>query len=359
MLALSAFAKSPVTFQTLVGFNDVPGSILLIQNMPRVRNQGALPLCSGYTAATIAQKKACDSRKDKYPDCGNIPPEKEISPMSMVAWGRDIKADTDITNTLFFNRLSLNGDKYSSVQALYNSHKSFSFEPESCFSIDKLADKYSLADNILPKSMRAEFNVRTAERYGKLISDIEHLYMLNKKKKEQKDLSLCESCFSNQLNEMLGTHTDAEDVAYALERPEFDQFLHAVIYPYCRRLYIVTGKPRSFGYFPTKEVASNTRREDYLPKIKAILASGKPVAIDDVCIARNTGTDKCTSLHSFVIAGYKQVCSPLGKCRDAIKVHNSWGEKWQREHDDGWLDWESIMMNITDPQKIGTMGWLE
>jgi hypothetical protein len=45
-----------------------------------------------------------------------------------------------------------------------------------------------------------------------------------------------------------------------------------------------------------------------------------------------------------VISGYKKVCNG-SDCKDIFKVHNSWGEEWQKLNNDGWLDADQIVNN--------------
>jgi len=138
---LNSLIKETDAF-TIVDGRDV-GRPKEISNMPKIRTQSELPLCYAFAAATIAQKKACDTDKVKFPDpaiCSRMPPEqpeKQISPFSMVAWAKRSVVDGRVRDRVEFA-------PGSGSTALDNSQKAFSFMPESCLPFDKIV-------NTLPK----------------------------------------------------------------------------------------------------------------------------------------------------------------------------------------------------------------
>ena len=70
-----AFAIVPADFV------EKPGTKIVIENMPRIRSQAAFSICYGFAAATLAQKYYCDEKAEIIPNCSNLPPEREISPI--------------------------------------------------------------------------------------------------------------------------------------------------------------------------------------------------------------------------------------------------------------------------------------
>ncbi len=329
-----AMAKAPPAFQTVAGSVDTPGSLIEIKNMPRIRSQDSFGVCAAFSSAAIAQKKACDNDKEEFPDCSQIPSTKEISPFSMTSWARTTRKNMSKEDYASHLNLQIGGE-LSGGQALYNSRKSFAFMPESCYPFDQVANKYG--DN---KAL-----------VDKLLKDLEQLY--DKNKTEATATPPCETCLAAQINERLGTNTNKESIAEALTEKTFSEFLYRVVFNGCRRIPF-NPKP-DFEYFPK----TDAKRENLVPKIKEVLASGNPIHLDGVCITRDPVTDSCTGNHSFVISGYKKVCASSSPktCRDLVKVHNSWGEDWQKKYNDGWVDAASIVENISDLDKA-TLTWL-
>ncbi|MNH14364.1 hypothetical protein D3C79_739550 [compost metagenome] len=80
--------------------------------------------------------------------------------------------------------------------------------------------------------------------------------------------------------------------------------------------------------------------------IKELLAKKVPVALQFCAqpslTAKNIKT--CNKAgHSVVLTGFRQICDSRQVCRDSFKVHNSWGETWQKLNDDGWIDARKLL----------------
>jgi len=346
-------AKAPPVFQVVRGFRESAGTKIEISNMPRIRSQDSFGVCFGFSAAVIAQKKACDTDRKNFPldkvgkpyNCSDIPLEKQISPFSMVAWAKPTEKSTQIGDFMNHRNITLAGGEVKAgtgAHALNNSYTDFSFLPESCYPFDQVANKYG--DN--------------KELVAKLVEDLNKLYKDNRKT-EANTSALCESCLAEEINERLGTHIKAKNISKALEEATFAEFLHKAVFYGCPRIHLEPKPQPKVGYFP--ENSAEGTREKLLPKIKEVLNSGNPIQVDGVCVLRDEPTDECTGRHSFVISGYKKVCSAQNQCRDLVKVHNSWDEKWQKEHNDGWVDGQSIIENIDDKPAvgIGILSWLK
>lgn len=344
LITAMAAEAYPPTFQIISGdFTDEKGSVIEIPNMPRLRSQDSLPICIGISAATIAQKFVCDQKTKEYPDCSQIPPAKEISPFSMISWAKPTDEKGDPFS--YQNHKNITLGNLSGAAALMHSAKLFSFMPESCYPLDQIANTY------------ADKNKKEVDA---ILEELTKIYKDNRTKTEA-DIAAkpCDNCPSplEKINNSLATAASAREIHEALQANSFPEFMYAVIHEKCDRLRL-NPKPL-FNYFP-KEEDNITNGLDLLPKIKEILQKTIPLQIGNVCFLRDPD-NKCKGAHSFVISGYKRVCSTTSKnCKELFKVQNSWGKDWQNENNDGWVDAESILKNVTNTPKIntGTLSWL-
>ncbi|MEK6627419.1 MAG: hypothetical protein AABY53_02240 [Bdellovibrionota bacterium] len=338
-------------------FKDKRETIVEIHNMPRVRSQDSLPLCYAFSAATIAQKKACDADDDTFQDrsdpnfCSKIPPlsAKEISPFSMMAWAKAPIGGGD------------------GASALDNSHRTFSFIPESCLPFDQIANNITNKD---PKAI------------DKLMTEIDRLYNKNRienenKKREEVErrgateagVAICESCsvdnaLVRQINDGFGIVASVPTVFEALEKETFSEFLYSVmlgkqaLLPKCKKTGFIPFPRPKFDEYPKRE--TNAKKRDLLPKIIEVLKTKNPIQVGGVCLQKDLNTGGCKISHAIVVSGHKQVCNPLNQCRDLVKVHNSWGAEWQRKYNNGWVDAQTMIENIDDSPALvrGTLSWL-
>ena len=70
------------------------------------------------------------------------------------------------------------------------------------------------------------------------------------------------------------------------------------------------------------------------------LKGNTPVSLSGICLDEVEVVKdfkNCQNRHSVVITGYTEMCNKKNKCYRAFKVHNSWGEDWQKENSDGWV----------------------
>ncbi|KQT22279.1 hypothetical protein ASG31_02765 [Chryseobacterium sp. Leaf404] len=78
--------------------------------------------------------------------------------------------------------------------------------------------------------------------------------------------------------------------------------------------------------------------DDMKKKIIEILTvKKKPVMFSSATMIQLNGEPAEGMSHVAVICGYKKVKSlKNGELLELFKVHNSYGEKWQKENNDGW-----------------------
>lgn len=367
----TSFAKFPATFQIVEGFNEAPNSTVEIKNMPRFRSQDSFGVCYAFAAQTIIQKKICDDYNSDKPSipmiCNELPLNQEISPFSVATLARELKEEESALNSSLFKSINISDQKIAFV--LKNAAERFRFEPECRYPFDVVANKYGEKKEIV----------------NKVIKDIEASYIANKAKTEAR-ADICVDCIAEDVNEKLGTQVYAEQIEEALQKGTFQEFLYSIIFPEpsskqkclgekssskeCLQVKVNQSKCKELRYrirpeykrYPGGEEVGDNK--SMIAKIKEVLQknpTGNPVAMEGVCIERDSITGTCKSKHGFVISGYKKVCSN-SKCLDLIKVHNSWGKDWQDRHNGGWVHAESILENAKNDKgnfRQATLTWLE
>lgn len=297
---------------------------IVIENMPRVRSQDSLPICFGMSSAVVAQFYVCKERQISKcnhvdsRDKNSLNPKFEISPMSMVAWANknDLSVggrDGDHTNLYF------NGNGGFALDYLAESDTNTVLR-DSCYPLDQLANEYGF------------------ENKKKLNDNLEDLREDYKKRTEA---DFCQTCIVENLQQNFKVKTEAEDILSNLEIEPFDQFLYAGVFGSCGEKPIGFKTTPKFVTFPLHGSTANYK--DTISKIKEVLSKTRyPMVLDNVCGSFD-GDGKCIK-HSVVIHGYKKICKvDNSSCREVLKIQNSWGEDWQKQNDDGWLDAKTLL----------------
>jgi hypothetical protein len=99
-------------------------------------------------------------------------------------------------------------------------------------------------------------------------------------------------------------------------------------------------------------------------KIEQVLLNDIPIEIS-ICTA-NISSGECPDGegHSTTLFGVKEACDPgTNNCKTLVRIKNSYGWGWQRDHNNGWVDLDTLAQasmnldthsNITWLQKPGT-----
>ena len=70
----------------------------------------------------------------------------------------------------------------------------------------------------------------------------------------------------------------------------------------------------------------------------------KPLTFDSALGIDLNGEPGDNIGHSVVICGYKKVINIKTKeIIELFKIHNSWGEKWQKENNNGWCNAKNLL----------------
>ena len=122
-------------------------------------------------------------------------------------------------------------------------------------------------------------------------------------------------------------------------------------------------KPR---FWPENDYGEKHGKPTYkqtITQIKDVVVTKKRPILLTFCAVMKPefrSTKQCSDAgfgHALVIEGYRQMCDRKGTCVDSLKVRNSWGDNWQKENNDGWVDAKTLVdATFYDQQPLT---WLE
>lgn len=329
----SSFANVENTLRPL-DKNDFPTQKIEsnLPNLPRTRTQGKFNVCFGMSSAFVAQYFVCNHGKKPISNCASVPPNQEISPLSMVGISNRSRKDRGAGDPSNHYNLKFGGAAASSLGNLSLMGLCLA---ESCYPFDPIAKMYG-SDQAAVELM---------------LNRLKDLYNRNKGKTEA---DACLDCISKAVQEDLKSNTNIIDIRNALKMPTFEEFLYSVTLGKndngCEDIVEINPSAKFKG-FPTE---GNVTSDQIVNKAREILKQGYPLALDGICPIKEKGV--CAGTHSVVITGYREQCTAAGtKCRHVLRVQNSWGEEWQDKNDDGWVDAETMLGK--QPWPAGTLTW--
>lgn len=94
-------------------------------------------------------------------------------------------------------------------------------------------------------------------------------------------------------------------------------------------------------------------------KMQALIEQKKPFALAYCGLPPKSPKEDCKS-HQVVVTGFKSVTfDPKRGCNFAVKISNSWGTQWQKNHHDGWVDGCELATCALQRGEGARMTWLE
>lgn len=314
---------SKAAVKPTVIYKEVAGTKTEIPNMPAYKTQNQLGECRAFALAALIQWYACYEWKKDIPDCKNPPADSAISYFGMMMYthqdydiGETFQPDQDISRGMWdiLGHIRLKGNN---------------FILESCKPFNVMATNFDMNTGEGKRKKDAFFDY------------LRKMYDSNKGKTEA-DIKDCLDCIK-EINKNAGLNASVVSLKKALLKDSYDKFLYSLFFDGCE----LEGFP--FSYQPVVYPSDNLNitSEDLKQKIIQTVKSGKPVLFPKMCFIFDS-KNRCQYGHAILISGYKKVCK-VGKaneCKDVFKVHNSWGEEWQKRNNDGWSDADSIVSNV-------------
>lgn len=311
-----------------------PTSLLEVTNMPPVRSQDSIGICYAFTAAAAIDAANC---KIAQKDCSKITNKEKASVLDLARYSTET-ADTDSSSKAsapLSGGIAEGGDP---TLALYNAaFENGAFIRESCAPFDQIISK------IASPSQTLELQAQAWER-------LKLTYSQYKKKYEE-----CKQCAADyaatateKIKQDFNLQRSNDEILKAFAAGSYSEFLDSLLIPSkckgsARELTNLSGR-WEINLFPKKKKDKNYNAA--LGKIKDILKSKNPVIVNTYCAADDKPSNMAACkgrLHSFLITGYRKVCDSNNKCKEAIKIHNSWGQAWQDQNDNGWVDAKSVL----------------
>lgn len=355
-----AFAFSLNAHAQIYGFSSLPAeynqgnSEVIVKNMPPVRSQDSIGICYAFSAAALLEHSIC---KEEKLDCSKISDSQRPSVLDLSRYASIPDATGKDAGDPNSYSKSIPDEMTFGLVVLDSVFQTTTVSKESCAPFDHLVSKaqtpsaQSATESAMWKHFESSYN--------------------NYKKKFAK----CEKCALDEAtttaNELISNYnlkTTNTEILKAFAAKTFNEFLYQALVP--SKCHRAAGRLSLF--FGDKQLkswpAKNGSKTDYgktIDKIKSVLSNDQPVMVNRFCTAKPATTEcvhKTTNGdvaggHSFVITGYRKLCNNSGKCKEALKVHNSWGQTWQDQNNDGWVD-AAVLLEQT-MYRHDSFAWIE
>lgn len=306
-----------------------------VPNMPPIRSQDGFGLCGTFAAASAIDFINC---KQKKLDCSSLKQSEQVSTLDLASYGLRPDDPSKGPDTELNVKIYISGYASEAIRNLYNN--SYTVGRESC----------------APFESELSVSAKTIDQANK---DAENL--AKKFKQMKTEANFCIDCFAREIRETFPGLGSIQDIRNKLMEPNYGKFLHKLLIP---QKCVKDQKERvpvpefNMTVWPSEGEGVVATPEKFLEKAKKILANGTPIIADAVCFEDPlpAKADDCNSAHSFIISGYSKMCDKNNKCKDAFKVHNSWGQRWQNENRDGWMDAKELIKSTMLKERSFT--WL-
>ncbi|MBO9666712.1 MAG: hypothetical protein J7501_07840 [Bdellovibrio sp.] len=359
LTAFFCFFLASNCYAQFYGFNKVDQSLkatdqIEITNMPPLMSQDSVANCYAFPAANLLNAEVCRYEKIK---CSELPQDQMFSPLGLARYGRpeETKESANL-NAKNKNADALQGpDGGNSFNILNYVTRYLSAPSEKCMSLDRILSKVGGADQV------NEMQVHAFQR-------LEQMYSKSKKIKSD-----CADCLSNfyasaqdEIEKNFDVKVSSDRLLKMFAQSTYTEFFDRLFTPSeCYRAKnsaFLESKVEPDSYPP--EGIENGNYAGAIEQIKDTLTSGRPLALGNICgdkepkpKDKKTKKPQCKAFHEVTVAGYRKVCDKKNKCRDVVKVINSWGKSWQEQNDEGWLDAKSLLDRTFYEE--GTLTWLK
>ncbi len=315
-----------------------------VLDMPNYRSEDSLGICFADTVATAVDKANCHTLKIS---CSQMEDRDKASTLDLASFGNN--EDSSKSEVLVGSAKNISEGGSVNAAMINAMFKAGHVTNENCASFDKLVSKPGSPADV--QRLQQYAWTRLKENYKQYLT-------LNKN---------CTSCLDNfaataaeQLNQDFGIKKDPIDILKAFAQKSYLKLIDQLfIDPECRK---VSQQVRLANPNQTLQVFPKTGKTNYaqsLQQIKTVLSTDVPVIIPAYCTDDKipSNINSCVAGHSFLISGYRKVCKANNTCRDLVKVHNSWGQSWQEQHNGGWVDAKAVLERTNYEQ--GSLSWLE
>lgn len=333
------------------GFSPIPPDFrsksvdeALVTNMAPVRSQDSLGICYSFVAGTMVDTVRCKMAKI---DCSRLPPEKSASVLDITRYGITSDKDKSVKsadNYFDFKGLYQGGDHGVLLDRLL---KLKSYASEKCAPFDQFVNK----------STSHLENLKILENSWSRLQNSYSTY----KEKEQ----ICPTCAADYVSTAVDDIQQDFDlkasntqILKAFAEDSYEKFLDKLLVPEeCQkpRKMLRFGSGLKAEFFPKENQGADYSKT--IEKVKKVLRSDLPVGLGFCMDEPYKSRTNCKNGHAVVITGYRKFCKAPNDCREAVKVQNSWGQQWQKDNDDGWVDAKTILDR--SGYNKGTISWIQ
>ena len=341
------------------------GEFQMAEDLPRRKSQDTFGSCSGESAAYLLTATNCRTqkryqKKDTQPiACKDQPESKYFSGIDIMRYA-NVVPDEKLSRS-FYSGISGIGSPRNILSNVF--FKTMGVSNSECTSLDKTLVHFG---------------------DGKLLEEAQ-----KKSWRKLKDMydTKCEQCnldfattAATKIAEDFNIKKTNKEILEAFGQETYEKFLDQLLIPNeCRRLgqqvFLDDIESLDIKSFPENPLKISNEKEN-LAIIKDVLSKKIPLLVNNVCLGADfdikatqektasiiskgpkskatsgntvggSGEEEtCSGAHSVVISGYRKVCKKENSndCRESLKIENSWGETWQKAHNDGWVDAKSFL----------------
>lgn len=313
----------------------------VIETMPKTLHQGGLPICYAAAAALLSDEYNCFRKSNTK--CTEVPNEKRASMLDMSRFSERLKDWDSRGNPDEYKGLKQGGSIYTTLDSIWYTGM---VAPKSCVS-----DKAHFIGGFDPETA-------TMEDVGKMGSMWAEMEAFHKKLKGASiTLEQAES-----IKKAYQMHQEANVIETAFAQETWPLVLDKLLIPEICRDWLDgpehveilrNDHPKAYPGWDENAETFKPFTADYkktITKVRQLICEQKRPVGTSFCagtLKNYKNQEDCATDsfgHAVVIEGYARVCKPNGRdCVDSVKVRNSWGEHWQRENNDGWVDAKTLL----------------
>lgn len=327
----------------------------MAENLPKRRSQDSLNICGAMTAGLILDATNCRTQKL---NCANLPDEESFSRLDLARYAHVVPDEEKYKS--FYDGISEYGSSTLIISNIL--HRKMSATNHKCSSLDKALTSFGDSKSLS----------KAQERSWQKLRETYDGYKSKREKCPTCELDLI-STAQSEISQNFNITQNNNDILKAFAQDSYDKFFDRLMVPAeCRKIdqavNLFDRHTLSIKTFP-EDPLKVTNYKDSLNQIKEVLNKKIPIAVNNVCLGKDFDPIKtqeksaliqkqgfkvksagktdvqndmfaCSEPHSVVISGYRKICKKDAPddCRETIKIENSWGETWQKENNDGWVD---------------------
>lgn len=339
-------------------------NVIVINNLPPIRQMGGKGLCSACGPANLIQKMECDIKQNH--NCSNIKTTSNSELVSLVGVfaqndyrGYDIiKIDDKFRYGNGYIKYSsdtaidfIGGDPYVVLKNIQLSN--FELYTEACYPYDDFSNNVNFKDPThkgIFDSSKTDYIFETLEiKYNEARKKLK---IDQKNHHDIRDADVanqrCEDCITQLQSQIydIGKIQEESKILRALNEDTFATFLYVVLFSNCYDKLKKFPKPKNIVSYPEK--STELSADDLINKISEVLARQKPIILNHVCpLVSKKDSEICLGVHTTTITGIKDVCdnNNPNNCIKYFRLQECYGEDWKEEYGE-WFEAEPILKNI-------------